>query len=59
MNNINASPLEHLVTNAITFVAGALVTLGLSAYIRYIKQVGAAQPEEDANGPRPEGLRLE
>ena len=53
MNNINASPLEHLATNAITFVAGALVTLGLSAYIRYIKQEVAAQPEAAIKDTRP------
>jgi hypothetical protein len=47
MNNINASPLD------ITFVAGALVTLGLSAYIRYIKQEAAEQPEAAIKDTRP------
>lgn len=36
--SFNDKPFEHLVTNAITFVAGALTALGLSAYIREVEQ---------------------
>lgn len=38
MNNDNASPLNHLAAFAITFVAGALTTLGMGAYKRYVDE---------------------
>lgn len=43
------SPLEHLTANALTFAAGALISLGLSAYVRHLKDKATAQATPSVN----------
>lgn len=42
----NDKPFEHLVTNAITFLAGALSVLGISAYIRHVEERAREEERE-------------